>query len=97
GSGGAVGHPMTTPATIRRLVGVSTRLNRPGAQSDSDRVALEYNGAREREMDYQRSVKACSDRYAKASRRHAASRDIPLVTPWQRTRFASRSAIDTGR
>ena len=64
---------------------------------DNDKAARGCNGAARRETDCWRGARACRDRCAEVSRRNAASTDIRPVTPWPRTRFASRSAVDTAR
>src|SRR5439155_4883914 len=85
------------PATTRRFVRGSTTLCRQSAQTDNDKVALECNEAVRRERDCSRGARACLDRYAEVSRQNVASTDIRRVKPSQRTRFASRFAVDTAR
>src|SRR6266571_869593 len=85
------------PAAIHLLVRVSTMLCRPTEQTGNDRVAHEYNEAAHWETDYWQEARAYRDRCAEASRRNAVSTGIRRVTPWPRTRFASRFAVDTAR
>src|SRR2546425_8960721 len=84
-------------ATIRRFVRVSTSLSRQPARTDNDKVALECNEAERREKDCSPGARVCRDHYAEVSRQNEASTDSLRVKPSQRTRFASRSAVDTAR
>src|SRR5262249_54630645 len=84
-------------AAILRPVRVSTTHCRRWAQTGTDKVALECNGAVPREMDCSRSAIGCRGRCAEVSRQNAASTDTRKVTTSRRTRFANQSAAGTAR
>src|SRR6266478_4219741 len=92
-----VDHLWRARAAIPRLVPVSTTLSRHSARTDNDKVARERNEAARRERDCLPGARVCRDRCAEVSIQNAVSTDILRATPSLRTRFASRSVVDTAR
>src|ERR1043166_7713405 len=87
-------HPSRARATIRQSVGVSTMFFRRPERIDNDKAALERSEAARQEMDYLPGATACFGHFVEVSKQNAGSTDTLRVKPSQRTRFASRSAID---